>query len=207
MREASEHLKLALKHQNDEVGKPIMVLDFWENSSSRIKRVLTIFGFLFLSLIITVAGVLTPLSSEEANAIGEETDQTWETLENMHSIQRSAFIFGNNFMICLIMFVPIVGPIFGCYVLYSTGVVIAAASIVEGVNPLLVFIFLFVFPFAWLEFIAYSVALAGSFWLTWRIIQRRFRSEIVTTCIFISICAVTLLLAAFIEIAIISLVG
>jgi len=186
-------------------GKPVMVLNFWEYSSSRTKRVLTIIGFLFLSLIITAAGVLTPLSSEEANAISEETDQTRATFESMHGIQRASFIFGNNFMICLIMFVPIVGPIFGCYVLYSTGVVIAADSIAATMNPLLVFVFLFAFPFAWLEFIAYSVALAGSFWLTWRIIQRRFRSEIVTTCLFISICAVTLLLAAVIEIAIIAL--
>jgi uncharacterized membrane protein SpoIIM required for sporulation len=186
-------------------GKPVMVLDFWKYSSSRTKRVLTIIGFLFLSLIVTVAGVLTPLSSEEANAISKETEETRKTFESMHGVQRTAFVFGNNFMISLIMFVPVVGPIFGCYVLYSTGVVIAADSIAANMNPLLYFVLLFVFPFAWLEFIAYSVALAGSFWLTWRIIQRRFRSEIVTTCRFISICAVTLLLAAVIEIAIIAL--
>jgi uncharacterized membrane protein SpoIIM required for sporulation len=184
-----------------------MVLDFWKYSSSRTKRVWTIIGFFFLSLIITVAGVLTPLSSEDAKAISEETEETRETFESMHGVQRTAFVFGNNFMISLIMFVPVVGPIFGCYVLYSTGVVIAADSIAiaENVHPLLYFVLLFVFPFAWLEFIAYSVALAGSFWLTWRIIQRRFRSEIVTTGLFISICAVTLLLAAVIEIAIIAL--
>jgi uncharacterized membrane protein SpoIIM required for sporulation len=183
----------------------VMVLDFWEHSSSRGKRVLTIIGFLFLSLIVTVAGVLTPLSSEDANAISEETEETRKTFESMHGVQRTAFVFGNNFMISLIMFVPVVGPIFGCYVLYSTGVVIAADGIAATMNPLLVFVLLFLFPFVWLEFIAYSVALAGSFWLTWRIIQRRFRSEIVTTCRFISICAVTLLLAAVIEIALIAL--
>lgn len=182
-----------------------MVLTFWKNSPSRVKRVLTIAGFLFLSIIITIAGVLTPLSSEEANTIGNELDNTRKTIDSMPVMQQVSFIFGNNLMICLAAFVPIAGPVFECYVLYSTGVVIAAGSITEGVNPLLVFLFLFIFPFAWLEFIAYSVALAQSVWLTWRIIQRRFRSEIVTTCIFISICAVMLLLAAVIEIAIISL--
>jgi uncharacterized membrane protein SpoIIM required for sporulation len=183
-----------------------MVFDFWKYASSRGKRVFTIIGFLFLSLIITVAGVLTPLSSEDAYAISEETEQTREVFDSMHGVQRTAFIFGNNFMICLIMFVPVVGPIFGSYVLYSTGVVIAADSIAVNMNPLLVFVLLFVFPFAWLEFIAYSVAFAASFWLTWRIIQRRFRSEIVTTGLFVSICAVTLLLAAAIEVAMIALV-
>jgi uncharacterized membrane protein SpoIIM required for sporulation len=185
-----------------------MVLDFWKYASSRGKRVFTIIGFLFLSLIITVAGVLTPLSSEDATAISEETDDTRKVFESMNGVQRTAFVFGNNFMICLIMFVPVVGPIFGSYVLYSTGVVIAADSIAANppVNPLLYFVLLFVFPFAWLEFIAYSVAFAASFWLTWRIIQRRFRSEIVTTGLFVSICAVTLLLAAAIEIVMIALV-
>lgn len=185
----------------------MMVLDFWKNSPRRIKRVLTIVGFLFLSIIITIAGVLTPLSPEEADTIGKELDKTRKTVDGMPVVQQVSFIFGNNFMICLAAFVPIAGPIFECYVLYSTGVVIAADSISVGVNPLLVFLFLFAFPFAWLEFIAYSVALAESVWLTWRIIQRRFRSEIVTTCKFISICAVTLLLAAVIEIAIISSLG
>ena len=181
-----------------------MVLNFWENSPSMVKRVLTIVGFLFLSIIITIAGVLTPLSPSEANTIGNELNNTRKTIDSMPVMQQASFIFGNNLMICLAAFVPIAGPVFECYVLYSTGVVIAADSY-NRVNPLIIFLFLFIFPFTWLEFIAYSVALAESVWLTWRIIQRRFRSEIVTTCIFISICAVMLWLAAVIEIAIISL--
>jgi uncharacterized membrane protein SpoIIM required for sporulation len=185
----------------------MMVLSFWKNSPSRVKRVMTITGFLFLSIIITIAGVLTPLSSEEADTISNELDDTRRTMDSMPVVQQTSFIFGNNLMICLAAFVPIAGPIFECYVLYSTGVVVAADSISEGMNPLLVFLFLFIFPFAWLEFIAYSVAIAESVWLTWRIIQRRFRSEIVTTCVFISICAVMLWLAAVIEVAIISLLG
>jgi uncharacterized membrane protein SpoIIM required for sporulation len=186
-------------------GKTVIALDFWKYASSRGKRIFTIIGFLFLSLIITVAGVLTPLSPEDADAISEETDQTRKVFESMHGVQRTAFVFGNNLMICLVIFVPVLGPMFGCYVLYNTGVVIAADSIAANVNPLLYFVLLFVFPFAWLEFIAYSAAFATSFWLTWRIIQRRLRSEIVTTGLFISICAVTLLLAAVIEIAMIAL--
>jgi len=71
--------------------------------------------------------------------------------------------------------------------------------------PLMIFLFLFVFPFTWLEFLAYSIAFAQSAWLTWRIIQRRGKRELVNTCIFISICAVMLLIAAIIETAIIAL--
>lgn len=169
-----------------------MALNLWKNFPSKIQRILTILAFFLLSLIITIAGTFTPLSREEANDINRE-------LEKMRQNISAQFIFGNNFMISLIMFVPIIGPIFGSYALYNTGVVIAAASIGEGIHPLAVFLFLFIFPFTWLEFIAYSTAIAESVWLTWRIIKRKGKREIVNTCILISICAVMLLIAAIIE--------
>ena len=177
-----------------------MAFNFWKNTSTKTKRILTIAAFFLLSIIITVAGTLTPLGFEEANEIAQEFEEMQEKI----SVQ---LIFGNNFMICLVMFVPVVGLFFGCYVLYSTGVVIAAESITQGAPPLLVFLFLFAFPFTWLEFLAYSVAFSASTWLTWRIIQHKGRKEIVNTCIFISICAVILLLAAIIEMVLLSYLG
>lgn len=173
-----------------------MALDFWKSATTRIKKILTIAAFFLLSLIITIAGVLTPLSPSEASDIKQELEQMRENI----SVQ---LIFGNNFMICLAMFIPVAGPVFGCYVLYSTGVVIAAESLSEGLPPLIVFLFLFAFPFTWLEFLAYSIAFAQSVWLTRRIIQHRGKRELVNTCILISICAVMLLIAAIIETALI----
>ena len=175
-----------------------MALIFWKAYPSRIKRILTIVAFFLLSIIITVAGALTPLSHEEASSISQELEQ----LRPKISIQ---FIFGNNFMICLLMFVPIAGPLFGFYALYNTGVLVAAESVTYGVHPLLGFISLFILPVIWLEFFAYSAAMAESVWLTWRIIQRRGKSELMKTCVFISICAVTLLVAAIVEIAILAM--
>lgn len=177
-----------------------MAFNFWRNAPTKIKRILTIATFFLLSIIITVAGTLTPLSLEEANEIEQQ-------LEEMRESINVQLIFGNNFMICLATFIPIAGPIFGCYVLYNTGVVIAAESITQGLSPLIVLVFLFVFPFTWLEFLAYSVAFAESVWLTWRIIRRKGKKEIVDACILISICAVMLLAAAIIEMALISYLG
>lgn len=177
-----------------------LAFDFWKNAPTKIRRILTIVAFFFLSIIIVIAGTLTPLSLEEVNEIEKE-------LEEMRGKISVQLIFGNNFMICLAMFVPFVGPFFGCYVLYSTGVVIAAESIVQGLPPLMVFLFLFVFPFTWLEFLAYSIAFSASVWLTWRIMQHRSKKELVNACIFISICAVMLLVAAIIEMALISYLG
>jgi len=177
-----------------------LAFKFWNNAPTKIKRILTIATFFLLSIMITVAGALTPLSFEEANDLEQQ-------LEEMRESINVQLIFGNNFMICLAMFIPIAGPIFGCYVLYNTGVVIAAQSITQGLSPLIVFVFLFVFPFTWLEFLAYSVAFAESFWLTWRITQRKGKKELVNACLLISICAVTLLAAAIIEMALISYFG
>jgi len=175
-----------------------LALDFWKSATTRIKKILTIAAFFLLSLIITIAGVLTPLSPSEASDIKQELEQMRENI----SVQ---LIFGNNFMICLAMFIPVAGPVFGCYVLYSTGVVIAAESLSEGLPPLIVFLFLFAFPFTWLEFLAYSIAFAQSVWLTRRIIQHRGKRELVNACILISICAVMLLIAAIIETALIAM--
>lgn len=173
-----------------------MRLSFWQTFPPRIKRIITVVAFFFLAIIITIAGTLTPLSHEDASSINDELEQ----LRPKVSVQ---YIFGNNFMLCLAMFVPIAGPIFGSYVLYNTGVVIAAQSIANDLPPLITFFTLLIFPYAWLEFFAYSTAFAESFWLIRRIIQRRSRREIVNACILISLCAVLLLVAAIIEIALI----
>lgn len=183
-----------------------LAFDFWKRAPTKIRRILTIAAFFFLSITITVSGILTPLSDEEIETLGEGLKETQETVDSLPEVQQVSFIFGNNFMICLAGFVPIAGPIFEFYVLYSTGVVISAyATYHEGIqaSPLLSFLLSFIFPFTWLEFLAYSTAIAESFWLTWRIIQRKGKIEIKNACILISICAVMLLVAAIIEAALI----
>ena len=182
-----------------------MAYNFWRNAPTKIKRILTIAAFFLLSIIITVAGILTPLGEEDANILGGQLDDTQQTIDNLPEMQQVSFIFGNNFMICLAGFVPIIGSAFECYVLYSTGVVISAYSTYKNVqtSPLLLFFLLFILPFTWLEFLAYSIAMTESFWLIWRIIQRKGKREIRNACILISICAVMLLVAAIIEAALI----
>lgn len=187
-----------------------MSINFWKGLPTKIRRILTIVTFFFLSVIITVSGVLTPLTEQEIDNLGEELEETYTFIkslsENLSEFQQISFIFGNNLMICLVGFAPIIGPVFEGYVLYSTGVSITAYAAYKHVqtSPVLLLFSLFLFPFTWLEFLAYSTAIAESFWLTWRIIQRKGRREIKNSCILISICAVMLLVAAIIEVAILS---
>jgi len=182
-----------------------LAYNFWRNAPTKIKRILTIVAFFVLSIMMTVAGILTPLGDEDVNILGGQLDDTQQTIDNLPEMQQVSFIFGNNFMICLAGFVPIIGSVFECYVLYSTGVVISVYSVYKNVqmSPLLLFFLLFLFPFTWLEFLAYSIAISESFWLAWRIIQRKGKREIRNVCILMSICAVMLLVAAIIEAALI----
>ena len=159
-----------------------MALSFWKTFSPKLKRILLIIFFFFLSLIVTIAGVLTPLSHDEAISINQEFEQALPDI----TLQ---YIFGNNFMICLIMFVPFAGPVFGFYALYNTGVIIAASSIAQYQSPIINFLFLVILPVFWLEFLAYSTAMSESVWLIWRAIQHKGKKELMNACILISFCA------------------
>ena len=86
---------------------------------------------------------------------------------------------------------------------YNSGVIIEAEAIALHLPPTLTFFSLFLTPVAWLEFVSYSMGIAGSVWLSARIFQRSFKHELVNTAKFISICAVLLLISAVIETALI----
>jgi hypothetical protein len=172
-----------------------LVLGFWKKASSKKQRIITIIVFFLIGIIVTCIGTLAPMSKQEA----EEINQDLENLRNNVSVQ---YIFGNNLLICLVMFIPIVGPIFGLYALYNTGVVIEAqivAASTTGMSPILVFFVLFLFPFTWLEFISYSTAFAESVWIIRRFTQGLGRKEIKNATVLIAIVTILLLVGAVIE--------
>jgi len=178
-------------------GGSRMSFEFWKNASPLVRRIITIIIIFIIAVIITASGTFTPIEEQEANKINNELNQTMDSLKANGALLQ--YIFGNNFMLALIMFVPIIGIIFGAYVLYSTGAVIASVAISKQLPPALNLIALFLTPIAWLEFIAYSTAMAESIWLTRRLWQRRGKRELINACKFISVCAVILLVAAVIE--------
>ena len=152
---------------------------------------------------ITVTGSLLPLDPQEAEQINSNLDQTVNSLSENGALMQ--FIFGNNFFICLLMFVPIVGPLLGCYILFNTGTVIGAIATAGGYPLMIAFIVLFLTPVAWLEFVAYSVSMGESVWLFRRILQGRGKREFKNVCFFVTICAVLLLVGALTETALLSI--
>jgi hypothetical protein len=180
-----------------------MILDIWRNASLRRKRIYSMIAVFVFAVIITVIGSLVPVDTQEANQINDELNQTVTSLSDEGVLTQ--FIFGNNFFICLLMFIPVLGPLLGFYALFSTGMVVSAIATAEGYPLILVFFSLILTPVFWLEFAAYSIAISESIWLFRRILQGRSRGwrELKNACIFVSICAVLLLVGAVIEAALI----
>jgi len=152
---------------------------------------------------VTSAGTLAKVESSEAQGIVQE----WEKVEEALETAGVQIIFGNNLMYCLVMFIPVLGPLNGFYVLYSTGKVLAAFGSTAGADPLLLFLSLFIYPHTWLEYVSYSLAISESLWLLFLTLKHRlrgFRGELSNASRAIAICTVLLLLGAFAEIALIS---
>jgi hypothetical protein len=146
--------------------------------------------------------VLTPLSKKDADQLNQEI----VNLRNSASVQN---ILENNLIICLVMFIPIFGPMLGIFALYNSGVAIEAQVIATSLNvpPLLALYTEFLLPVIWLEFIAYSTAFAESFWIIRRAMQGLFRKEVKNAAILIAISALLLLIGAIVETALIKALG
>jgi len=157
-------------------------------------RIVITVVFFIIALVATVIGLLFfRIAVPEAQKVRDELKEEFDRFNDPR------FIFGNNLLHTLIMFVPIVGPIWGCFVLFNTGTVIAIISIAEGIPPILTFLLLFLIPVFWIEFGVYSVAMGQSFVWLLQILKHHGRKEAVRTCILVTICVSILLLAAIVE--------
>jgi uncharacterized membrane protein SpoIIM required for sporulation len=159
------------------------------------------------SIAITVAGALTPLNAKDSQDYDNLLEQEAQSLKSMTLWQSALSIFENNFLICLIMFIPVAGQIFGSITLYNTGLAGQGFANVHHVSSVLAFFLAFISPSTWLEFIAYSTAMASSLWLVWRTIRGEGKRELKKTGMFIIICGALLLLAAIIEASLVLLLA
>jgi uncharacterized membrane protein len=157
---------------------------------------MTIILIFVVIMILSSLATLTPMDEQTAKKTYNDVNQTVSTLAANDAVLQ--FIFGQNFMITLLMFVPFIGPILGFIIFYNSGVAIGAEGIALGfphtLSPLLVILN----PIGWLEFTAYSTAIAGSIWLSARILQGKARHELTNTAKFISVCAIILFVSAVI---------
>jgi stage II sporulation SpoM-like protein len=177
-------------------------LSFWTTASSKRKRIYLIILMFIIAFILTVVGSYVPLSHPDAQSISGSLNATLNAHKSNGSL--TEYIFVNNFSICLLMFVPLIGPVVGMFILFDTGIALGAISSVQGYPAWVGLVSLIITPVFWLEFTAYSTAMAASIWLFRRILQGRWR-EIKNTAIFIGICAAILVVGAIVEVWLISI--
>jgi hypothetical protein len=177
-------------------------LSFWTNASARRKRIYTFLFIFIVSVLLTVIGSLVPISHQAAVQTSNQLNQTLN--KNRATGTLPQYIFLNNFSICLLMFIPIVGPILGFFILFNTGYALGAISQVQGISPLLDVFLLMLTPVFWLEFTSYSIGITESIWLFRRLMQQRL-GEFKNLAILIGVCAGLLAVGAVVETWLISL--
>jgi uncharacterized membrane protein SpoIIM required for sporulation len=172
-------------------------LSIWTNASSKRKRIYFTILVFVVAFIVTVIGSYIPLNHQEAQTISSSLNSTLNSHKSNGSL--TEYIFINNFSICLLMFVPVIGPVIGFIILGNTGLALGAIASVQGYPVWVGILSLVITPVFWLEFTAYSTAMAESIWLTRRLMQRRWR-ELKNTAILIGICAAILVVGAVVEV-------
>jgi hypothetical protein len=180
------------------------ILSFWTSASIKRKRVYSLLFIFLLSVVVTFAGTLVPLSDEAAHMLSDNVNQIVEKNDTLASL--SIAIFVNNFLLCLPMFIPVFGTLFGMFVLFSTGMGINALSMVQGIPASIAFLSLMITPIFWIEFASYSLGMTESIWSFRRFTQRRW-AYLAWTAIFIGITAVLLAIGAVVEAWLILAVG
>jgi hypothetical protein len=177
-------------------------LSFWTKASNKRKRIYSFIVIFVIAVLLTVIGSLVPISPQAARQTSDQLNQTLN--QNRASGTLPEYIFLNNFSICLVMFIPIVGPILGFFILFNTGYALGAISQVQGYSPLIAILALVLTPVFWLEFASYTIGMTESIWLFRRLLQQRW-GELKNTVILIGVCAGLLAIGAIVETWLISI--
>jgi hypothetical protein len=149
--------------------------------------------FLLLTVIIIAIGSSVPMSSERSTELIED-------LESLLPDPSAQPIFSNNFGIAAMMFTPIIGMLIGFFALFNTGVFISAMGTSLEIPGTVLLLALLIFPFAWLEFISYAIAMTQGVFLIIGLIRKNFRRELIRTGILLAAVFIMLLAGAFIEV-------
>lgn len=180
---------------------------FWTKLSSRRKRIYSFIFVLALIIFVTIIGALVPTSAQQSKDITDSVNQT--VTNNKASGTLAPSIFINNFSLCLLMFLPLVGSIIGLIIMFNTGYIIggelryaasttnaSAAASVQPSTAILILVLAFVTFLC--EYVSYTIGISESIWLYRRLTQRRW-SELKYTAILIGIVAILLTIGAIVE--------
>ena len=97
---------------------------FWKTASPKRKRIYSIIFMLVIAMTATIIGTLVQLNAQDAKQLSDSANAVITDNPTYPSLVVAIFL--NNFKLCLVMFIPIFGAVFGLFTLFSTGVGIRA---------------------------------------------------------------------------------
>ena len=168
-----------------------------ESAARRIGKLRLALFFVSLAIFITafLLGSMASISQQEAQAIIDAFNT------QIGSDPTAYQIFENNITLCLLFFIPFFGTAFMAFVGYNTGMVLSALALLnpQSGSPVALALTLFLFPWTWMEFVAYSLASSASLMVIISAISRRLRIEARRFLITLAIAAFLLIIGAIIE--------
>ncbi len=157
-------------------------------------RIILFFMFLGFFTASFLIGTLSVLGEAESLAIFDEFNQTITDIDSLGIIL-------NNFYVALPTFIPGIGPAWGLYSGWSTGVtfsaIISHSPTIADFQPLDLF---YASPFGFLELVAYSIGMSRGAFLIFAFIQKSPKKPlIIWTLIEISIAIILLIIGGVME--------
>ncbi|MEM4282012.1 MAG: hypothetical protein QXK38_07485 [Candidatus Caldarchaeum sp.] len=140
------------------------------------------------------AGALTPISSSDAEQMAERFKEMASGL-----VQSPSGIFLNNLAASLLMMVPALGIGLAAFIVYNTGLVIAAISAASRMPAVFSLLVPFVTLYGFVEMLAYGFAVSESFYLASAAVRKRFGRELRILPFVVAVVVGLLALAAVIE--------
>jgi len=164
------------------------------------RRLLLFLGVLVLELVIFVAGLFTPLSSQAQNTLENATNNQFASVPTASAPQLVSLIFTHNVVLALVELIPVVGAFFFLYSIYITGLVAQVLAASAG-YPSLFGMVLFLFPYSLVELSAYAIAAGAGVMLLVASVRKRLRRELRVLPLEIAAVVGVLLAAAVMETA------
>ena len=158
-------------------------------------RVLLLSSMFVIELAIFFVAMAIPVDSGTQQELLKQADEILGNASNPTPNQVFTLILGNNIRVALLEVVPVIGPIIFVLSIFTTGQVIQAVAISNGLPVGIYGLLLFIFPFALVELAAYATAVGSGAMLLIALIRRRLVRELRVLALEL-ILVVSLLLAA-----------
>jgi hypothetical protein len=157
-------------------------------------------AILIIEVAIFAAGLLTPISNSVKQAIQNQTSTQFASVPTDSAPQLFSLIFVHNLPFALIEMVPVLGAILFASSIYVTGIAAQVSAAASGYPGAFGGVLL-IFPYTFVEFSAYAIAVGASveLMLAWR--RRNVRGELRVFALEALAVGVVLLTAALMETA------